>query len=138
DLARASVAHGLEQALVALDVVGEAELRRRDAELRRGAAIAQVAGERDLDAAAEAEAVDHRERRLRRPLDGVQHAVEEIVVVRYGAAIRASLLKLGNVRAGGEGLRAGAAKCDTAHLGISVEAIHALRNAGPHALVERV
>ena len=67
---------------MALDVVGEAELRRRDAELRRLAAVAQVAGERDLEPAADAEAVDHRHRGLARILDRVQHLVEQAVVLR--------------------------------------------------------
>ena len=89
DLARARVADRLEQPLVALDVVGEAELRRRDAELRRRAAVAQVAGERDLQAAAHAEAVDHRERGLARILDRVQHLVEETVVLGDRTLVRA-------------------------------------------------
>src|SRR5258708_39515993 len=45
DLAGARMADRLHQALMALDVVGEAELRRRDAELRGGPAVAHVAGE---------------------------------------------------------------------------------------------
>ena len=138
DLPRARMAHGFQQALVALDVVGEAELRRRDAELRRFAAIAQIAGERHLETAAHAEAVNHRDRRLERALDRVQHAVEEVVILGDRAALRARFVEFRDVGAGGERLGAGAAERDAAHLAIGVEARHRLRDAAPHRAVDRV
>ena len=105
DLARMRVSHGLDQALVPFHVVGHAELRRGNAELRRPAAIAQVAGERDLEAAAEAEAVDHREGRLARVLNGMEDFVEQPVVLRDRSLLGAVFLELGDVGAGGEGFR---------------------------------
>src|SRR5260221_151697 len=125
---------GLHQALMPLDVVGEAELRRRDAELRGGAAVAQVAGKRDLDAAAQAIAIDHRHGRLGRALDRMQHAVEQIVVLGHRTALGPVFLEFGDVGAGGKGLGAGAAKCDATHLGISVEARHRLRKSSSRRL----
>ena len=123
---------------MALDVVAEAELRRRDAELRGLAAVAQVASKRDLHAAAQAVAVDHGERGLERVLDRVQHAVEEIIVLGYRAAVRAHVFEFRNIRAGGEGLAAGAAKGDAAHLGIAVEFGHRRRDRAPHGVVDGV
>ena len=138
DLARARMADGLHQALMALDVVGEAELRRRDAELRRGAAVAQIAGERDLDATAQAEAVNHCQARLGRALDGVQHAVEEVVVLGHRAALGAPFFKFRDIRAGGERLGTRAAKGDAAHFVVGVEALHRIRDAAPHGVVDGV
>ena len=138
DLARPRMTHGLEQALVALDVVAKAELRRRDAELRRLPAVAQVAGERDLHAAAQAIAVDHRHRRLERALDRMQHAVEQAVVLGDRQALRAVLLELRDVGAGGEGFRARAPKHHAAHLVVGVEAFHRRRDAAPHGAVDRI
>jgi len=108
DLSRTRVTHGFQQALVALDVVGEAELRCRDAELRRGAAIAQVAGKRHLEPAAHAKAVNHRHAGLERVLDRVQHAVEQIVILGNRAALGARLVEFRDVGAGGERLGTGA------------------------------
>ena len=138
DLARARVAYGLEQALVPLDVVGEAELRRRNGELRRLAAIAQVARERDLEAAAHAEAVDHRQRGLARVLDRMQHLVEQAVVLRHRLPLGADLLELGDIGACGEGFVSRAAKRDDAHFGVDVELPHRRRDAAPHLAVDGV
>src|SRR5260221_7793797 len=124
NLPRPRVADGLEQAFVALDVIGEAELGRRDAELPGGAAVTQVAGQRDLEAAAETETVDHGERGLARGLDGMQHPVEQLVVAGDGAAPRADLLELGDVVAGGEALDSRAVKSDAASARVIVAAAH--------------
>ena len=138
DLPRARMADGLEQALVPLDVVGEAELRRRDAELRRSRAVAQVAGERDLHPAAEAVAVDHRHRGLERALDRVQHAVEQVVVLPYGLFVGALRVEFGDIGPCRERLGAGAAERHAAHLRVGVELLHRRRDAAPHGVVDRV
>ena len=139
DLPRARVAHGLEQPLVPLDVVGEAELRRRDGELRALPAVAQVAGERNLEPAAHAEAVDHRDRGLARVLDGVQHLVEQAVVLRYrGSSAR------GSCRTRRYRRRRRRPRCRRRETRRSAPpdrhrtALHRRRDAAPHGVVDRV
>src|SRR5260221_11254053 len=112
NLPRPRVADGLEQAFVALDVIGEAELGRRDAELPGGAAVTQVAGQRDLEAAAETETVDHGQRGLARVLDGMQHPVEKLAEAGAGAAPRADLLEPADVGAVAAGLHSPGADSD--------------------------
>src|SRR2546422_11314604 len=85
-----------------------------------------------------AEAVNHRDRRLGRALDRVQHAVEEVVILGDRAALGARFVEFRDVGAGGERLGAGAAERDAAHFAIGVEARHRLRDAAPHGAVDRV
>ena len=138
DLPRARMADGLEQALVPLDVIGEAKARRRHAELRRSRAVAQVAGERDLHPAAKTVAGDHRHRRLERALDRVKHAIEQVVVLPYGLFIGALRVEFGDIGPCRERLGAGAAERHAAHLRVGVELLHRRRDAAPHGVVDRV
>src|SRR5690606_10211768 len=138
DLPGTRMAHGLDEPLVALHVVREAELCRRNGELGRGAAIAQVAGKGDLEAAAHAEAVDHGEGGLARALDRVEYLVEQAVVRRHGGAFGAVALELGDVRAGSEGLLAGAAEHDAAYRRIGVESLHGGTHGAPHRTADGI
>lgn len=74
----ASLANQPRQSLRAAIARDEAELHFREPELRRGARQSHVAGERELAAATEAEAVDRRNHRLIQPLD----AREDLAAMR--------------------------------------------------------
>src|SRR6185503_9330224 len=73
----ARMADRLKQTLMAFDVVADAKLCGRNGELGRRAAVTQIAGQRELEPAAEAEAMDHCDRRLRCSLDRIQDLIEK-------------------------------------------------------------
>ena len=57
----------VDQALGLVERIGQAEAGGRDAEARRGVGVAQVAAQRERAAAAEADALDQRDRRFSKP-----------------------------------------------------------------------
>ena len=89
----------LAQAGVAVD---QAELRRRHPQLGAGGADPQVAGNRQLEAAAEAVAVDRRDRRPGLVGDRLHRRVEGVGDERLGVALEALLGDTGDVVAGRE------------------------------------
>ena len=68
----------------------------------------------------------------------MQHAVEEIVVLRDRAVRGTLLLEFGDVGPCSECFAAGTAKSDAAHFGIAVELLHGGRDAAPHRIVDGV
>jgi len=98
----------------------------------------RFAGERHLEPAAHAVAVDHRHRGLARVLDRVQHLVEQAVVLGHRGVLRADGLEFRDVGAGGERFGARAAKRHAAHLRVGVEGLHGRRDPAPHGAVDRV
>ena len=111
----------VHQPLDAFHRIREAEPRRRNGEARVVGGEAQIAGQRHGDAAAEAEAVDHRDHRLRRFADGAPGAAGQPVVFDRGVGIGAQRAELADVGAGDEGALAGAAQNDDPDLGIGGE-----------------
>ena len=107
----------------------QAELDLGQAEARRGDADPEMAGQRDLQAAAECRAVDRRDHRLGAILDPVQHSMQP------GLARR--LAELGDVGAGDEG-PAGAMDHDRPDRRIGLRRRDAVRQALAHALAQRV
>ena len=138
DLPRVGVAYRLDQALGAFDAVAQPQARRGNSHLHVIAAVAQVASKRDLYAAANAEAADHRDHGLGRALQRMQRLVDQAVENRDLLRRRASRFELGDVHPHGKGLFAFAAQHDHAHLRVSLELRHRRRDCAPHGAVERV
>ena len=92
--------------------VAHAEPRRRDAEARLAGRHPQIALERHAEAAADAVAADHRDRRAARRRQTLIGFAHQRVVADAPLLARALLLELRDVGAGDEGLAAGAAQHD--------------------------
>src|SRR6266516_469960 len=90
------------EALRAAPARDDPEVDLRLAELGRAGGVAEVAGERELAAAAEGEAVDRRDRRLRHRLEQPPGLVPERAPLPRLADAEAALVL--DVRTGGEGL----------------------------------
>ena len=124
----------LAQAGVAVD---QAELRRRHPQLGAGGADPQVAGDRQLEAAAEAVAVDRGHGRPGVVGDRLHRGVEGMGDERLGVALEGLLGDRGDVVAGGEDRRR-AGDEDAAGLDPAVQARQRLGDRVEDLVVERV
>ena len=112
--------------------VADAQPHRRDAEFRVVRGEAQVTTRRDANAATNAPAVDHRNRRLAAFSQAPARKVGDCLVMRVAVRRRPGLLELRYVGAGDERRLARAVQHDDPNLWISLETVENRRNRLPH------
>ncbi len=108
---RPGAADQARQALRGAAAGNDAELALRRGKAGTAAGHAQIAAQRHLQPAAEADAVDGRDGRLRTPFQALGHALHD----RFQRLVQIAVHHLGQVRAGGKGLVAGAGDGQHAH-----------------------
>ena len=111
---------------------------RRDAEAARAAAEAQIAGNGDLDPAADAIAVDRGNGRLGAVRQRAGRAVDRVHVGQRRVAIAEALVELAYVGPGGEGRAVDAAHDNDLDRRIGLGLRHQRRDRLPHLQVERI
>src|SRR5258705_6424615 len=119
-------------------VITEAEPGGRDAEARVVRRDAPVAGDRDADAAADAEAVDHREQRLAERGQRLRSGRRDAPVLLLVGRVAPAVLEVGDVGAGHEGGLARPGEDDAPDRVVGRELPHVLGHALPHLLAHRV
>ncbi len=137
ELLGARQAHRVEELAQAGVAVDEAELDRRHPQLRAGGADPQVAGDRQLQPAADAVAVDRRDRRPGVGGDRLHRRVEGVGDERLGVALEGLGGDRGDVVAGREDRRR-AGDQQAAGLDPAVEARHRLGEGVEDLVVEGV
>src|SRR5262249_23607327 len=112
------------------------EIDLRLADLRRAGCVAQVAGDRELAAPAEREAVDRGDRRLRHRLEQPRRLVPERAPrLRF---VDTELAHVPDVRTSGERLLAGARQDDDPRIGIVGELVESVPQLSQRRKIERV
>src|SRR5712671_7698978 len=125
-------AHHVDELFQPMERLAEAELRSRHRETRIIRADAQVATQREPDAAADAKAADHRNGRLRIIVDRRIGAFHGLVVARDRFLIGPFVLESRNVGSRHERLVAGAGQHDDADIVVLAEIIENARGCLPH------
>src|SRR2546427_216858 len=132
DLLRVGRPDELHQLFHALVVITETQPCRGDAEARVVGGDAHIAADGDADTAADAEAVDHRQERLRQRAERVLAARRDAAVLLLIGHVAPSLLELGDVGAGHERLVAGPAQDDDPDGVVGGQILHVLGHELPH------
>jgi hypothetical protein len=137
ELLGAALAHGAREVLRAGAAGHDAQAHFGQREARAGRGIDEVAGERDLEAAAEGVAVQRRDHRQREFHQRHEAALEQLVLcLPVGGRHAVALLEVG---AGAEGALAGTGQDDAAQrAGLGRQARPQLEQVASHLAVERI
>src|SRR5215469_5713129 len=138
NLARASGTYQIDQPTNPVIGIAEPELGRRNAETRALGGNPHVARQRRTDAAADAIALDHRDRRLRRVLEPLPGTLGDLAVGRRSFRRGALFLEFGDVGAGHKSATASAADHDDADCVVLLKIVDDPAHRLPHFERDRV